>query len=78
MTKDWLLTFGVFLIFLGIFLITLYSFYSSKENTRVEFAIGGFIGPIPFGFATQKELLVIIIMLSMVALIIFLLSYKIQ
>ena len=77
MAKDWLLIFGIIFIFLGIILITLYSFYSSKESAHVEFAIGGFIGPIPFGFATQKELLIIIMILSIVFLIIFVLLHKI-
>jgi len=77
MSKDWLLLFGMFFILLGISLITLYSFYVPKENTYVEFAIGGFIGPIPFGFATQKELLIVIMVLSIIFLIIFLLLYKV-
>ena len=77
MSKDWLLLFGMFFILLGISLITLYSFYVPKDNTYVEFAIGGFIGPIPFGFATQKELLIVIMVLSIIFLIIFLLLYKV-
>ena len=77
MAKDWLLTFGMFFVFLGIILITLYSFYSSKENVHVEFAVGGFIGPIPFGFATQKDLLMLIIVLSIIFLLISIFLYKI-
>ena len=40
---------------------------SFSEN--VEIGIGGFIGPIPFGFATSKPLLLLILLLNILIII---------
>ena len=58
---------GILLIIIGFFLIT----FSSIKESKVEIAVGGFIGPIPFGFATSKELLILIIIISLIFFILF-------
>ncbi|MFH8080932.1 MAG: hypothetical protein QXO84_03600 [Candidatus Aenigmatarchaeota archaeon] len=57
---------GIFLVLIGVFLIILSSF-----RGKVEYGFGGFIGPIPFGWATNQKILIIIIILMML-LILFL------
>jgi uncharacterized protein (TIGR00304 family) len=61
---------GILLIFLGIIIIfagTLLQQQSDKSTTseqgkpKVHIGIGGFIGPIPFGFANSKTALYITI-----------------
>ncbi|MCK4429336.1 MAG: DUF131 domain-containing protein [Candidatus Aenigmarchaeota archaeon] len=61
---------GVILLIIGIILI-LFSLSSGSEG-KVKFAFGGFIGPIPFGFANSPEMLKIVIVISIIALISFL------
>ncbi|OYT35409.1 MAG: hypothetical protein B6U87_00330 [Candidatus Aenigmarchaeota archaeon ex4484_52] len=59
--------FGFILIFSGILLII--NSISAKANAK--FAFGGFLGPIPFGFANNPELLKIIIILCLIGFIVF-------
>lgn len=56
---------GIILIIAGILLI--FSSFSSKPD--VKFAVGGFLGPIPFGFANSPGMLKLIIILSVVVLL---------
>ncbi len=65
---------GVILLIIGIILIL--SSLASNSEGKVKFAFGGFIGPIPFGFANSPEMLKIVIAVSVVALIVFLLFLK--
>ncbi len=53
---------GFLLIFVGIFLV-LISLFKSSSKVKVEWAVGGFVGPIPFGFATKSWLLWLIILI---------------
>lgn len=63
-----LITIGLILLFVGIILIIVGSISSAKN---VKFGFGGFIGPIPFGFANDPRLLWIVIIVTIVLLIIF-------
>ncbi|MBI2674998.1 MAG: hypothetical protein HYX24_00955 [Candidatus Aenigmarchaeota archaeon] len=68
---------GILLIFIGIFLVLIGSMMqASKTEGKVSVGIGGFIGPIPFGFSNSKEMLYMVIAVSMAALLVFLLAPK--
>lgn len=65
---------GIALIFLGIFLTVISALISGKG--KVEYGFGGFIGPIPFGWASNREMLYIIIAISLIMIILFLFYQK--
>lgn len=69
-----LLEIGVLTILLGFFI----TFLALLREGEVKFAIGGFIGPIPFGFANEPSLLVLIVFLVFFLLIISLLFQLFQ
>ncbi len=56
-----LITIGIITILVGIALFIIGSLIEAKES---RFAVGGFIGPIPFGFGNDKTLLYFIIALT--------------
>lgn len=67
---------GFLVVLLGFALIIMGEALQSKESSgrsRVEWAFGGFIGPIPFGFASRSGWLKFIIVLSIIFLFIFVL-----
>jgi len=67
--QEKLLLIGLALIFIGILITIIASFFGGK---KVEYAFGGFIGPIPFGWASnEKMLLVILILLFVISLLLF-------
>ncbi len=66
---------GIGLIFLGIFVTIISSLIHGKG--KVEYGFGGFIGPIPFGWASNPRILFIIIAISLIFLLIFLFSSRI-
>jgi len=50
---------GLALILIGIVFIVISAVsmaLSEKSNEKVDVAVGGFIGPIPFGFFTKKKM----------------------
>lgn len=48
---------GIFLIILGFVVVTIGSLTENRQkSTGTKVAIGGFIGPIPFGWANDKQL----------------------
>ncbi len=70
-----LIPIGIALIFIGIILIIAGSVSSNKG--KVEWGVGGFIGPIPFGFTNSKNMLYFIAFFSLIVLVIFLMNSKI-
>ena len=53
---------GFIVIFTGIFLSL---FNGSKEvGSKAKVAVGGFIGPLPFGFGNDKNLILLAMILS--------------
>ena len=57
----------VFILF-GILLIII----SSIKTNKVEYAFGGFIGPIPFGWANTKQgVILIIIILFLLTILLY-------
>jgi len=69
---------GIALIFLGIFLIFVGIPISqiSEKKTKVEAGFIAFIGPIPIGFATSKEILYISLIISLALLILLVIYLK--
>jgi len=59
-----ILLLGIALILIGFFLVLLSALLSLKAG-KAEVAVGGFIGPIPFGFATSKNMLIAVMLLSL-------------
>ncbi|MEM4367431.1 MAG: hypothetical protein QW350_01880 [Candidatus Aenigmatarchaeota archaeon] len=60
---------GIILIFAGILLTIISAFLSGSK--KIDFAFGGFIGPIPFGWATDHKYLIIILFLLLFSILIF-------
>ena len=54
-----LVTLGIMAIFAGVILVMVGSLTSGKSEVNV--GVGGFIGPIPFGFANNPTMLKIIV-----------------
>lgn len=54
-----LVTIGIMAIFAGIVLVMIGSLTSGKSEVHV--GVGGFVGPIPFGFANSPQMLKIIV-----------------
>jgi len=69
--QEKLLLIGIIFIFLGVLLTIISAFMGSK---KVDFAFGGFIGPIPFGWATNEKALFLLIFIMFLAL--FLLLFR--
>lgn len=71
---------GLILIAIGIILLFIGTILSSKNynvgKTKTEIAIGGFVGPIPFGFFTSKRIFLIWLILFILFLAILILLRK--
>lgn len=68
-----LILIGILVVLVGFVLVTIGAVLQAK---KVEWAFGGFIGPIPFGFASREDLLKLIIVFSIIVLTVFLVLYK--
>ena len=71
-SMEQLIKLGIFLVIIGFIIIIFAALSSNKEsNTKTKVAVGGFIGPIPFGFGNDKNLLWFITILSIIMLVIW-------
>jgi len=70
MLAEQIITIGIIMLFISLLLIIIGSFMSSKDT---KFGFGGFIGPIPFGFANDPRMLWFIFIITIVILILFVL-----
>ena len=61
---------GFIALLIGIVLIIIAGFLGGKDSDS-KVAVGGIIGFIPFGFGTDKRLVLITIIIAVVAFIIF-------
>lgn len=62
-----LIEIGMAVIFIGVIIVIIGSIINAqKGKTESKFAVGGFIGPIPFGFANDKGMLWFVIGISVV------------
>ena len=67
-----LISLGVLLIIMG-FIIVFFGVLKGKESTSgTKVAVGGFIGPIPFGFSNDKNLMWFVAILSLVLFLVWL------
>ncbi|MBI2659518.1 DUF131 domain-containing protein, partial [Candidatus Woesearchaeota archaeon] len=72
-----LITLGVVLIVLGLVIVFFGILKGSKDSTSTKVAVGGFIGPIPFGFGNDKSFVWFVTILSLAVFLIWLLfSFK--
>jgi uncharacterized membrane protein len=64
-----LVSLGIFVILIGFALVIIGSLMSQKGDAKV--AVGGFIGFIPFGFANDKKMLYVLLMIMTLAIMLF-------
>ena len=67
-----LISIGFILLFIGLFLIVLGGISGGSGKSYV--AVGGFVGPIPFGFANNPRMLRIITIITICLFILFFLT----
>jgi uncharacterized membrane protein len=68
---------GFVVILIGIFIIIVASLLGEEGEKRIHWGFGGFIGPIPFGFASERGILYVIITICVILFILYLLSQRI-
>ena len=62
-----LISLGILLIVIGFIIVFLGILKGPKEtSSRTKVAIGGFIGPVPFGFGNDKNLVWLVTIVSFV------------
>jgi uncharacterized membrane protein len=73
-----LILIGFLTVFVGIALIIIGSILTATKSkqTKVEWGFGGFIGPIPFGAASQEDILKLIMIVSLFFFVLFLIFGK--
>ena len=65
-------TVGIIFIFIGFIIIFFGALMNSKETgTKTKIAVGGFIGPFPFGFGNDKSMVWFAIVLSLALFLLF-------
>ena len=69
---------GIAMIFIGFAIVFFGTFFGAKESaSKSKVAVGGFIGPIPFGFGNDKNLVWFVTILSLVVFILWIVfSFK--
>ena len=70
-----LISLGTILIFIGFIIVFFGIFMGAKESatSKTKVAIGGFIGPIPFGFGNDKNLVWFVTILSLALFLVWIL-----
>ena len=70
---DQIISFGIVLIVIGFFIVFFGSLKgSSDSNSKTKVAVGGFIGPIPFGFGNDKNMVRFVTILSVIIFLLWL------
>ena len=72
MIEKYILPLGIGLIFLGIFLVIIFSFLSAEKGES-KVAVGGIIGFIPFGFGNDKRVVWFVISLTAILFVFWML-----
>ena len=72
MISNYLLPAGIILLFIAIAFIVIGSF-ASADKTDAKVAVGGVIGFVPFGFATDKKMLWFVMILTAIVFVSFIL-----
>lgn len=65
-----LITLGLILIVIGVLVLMIGMFLSADKNTKVEGGGVIMIGPIPIGFGTSKEMMILAMILAIILMII--------
>lgn len=62
---------GVIVIFIGVAIVIIGSLLGAGGDGKggAKIAVGGFIGPIPFGFANDKPLLYVVIAVAIIMVV---------
>lgn len=68
---EFLILGGIFFIVIGMFLVIAGSLLSQKSDSNVKVGVGGFIGPIPFGFANDRAMYYGVLVVMVFALIVW-------
>ena len=68
--NEQILGLGIILIFIGFILVFVSALLGGQGESK--FAIGGFIGPIPFGSASRGDILKLVMIVSLIFFILFL------
>ena len=64
---------GILLMIIGFFIVFFGMFMGAKESdSKAKVAVGGFIGPIPFGFGNDKNLVLFVTIISVVLFLVWL------
>ncbi len=63
---------GIVIILIGFVVVFFGLLKGAKEPSKAKVAIGGFIGPIPFGFGNDKTLLWFVTVLSLILFLLWL------
>ena len=69
---NYLLSAGIILFFIAVAFIVIGSLAGAERN-NTEIAFGGFVGFIPFGFATNKRMLLFVMILTVAFAVFFVL-----
>ena len=65
---------GILLIIIGFAIVFFGTFFGAKQgNSSTKVAFGGFIGPIPFGFGNDKNLVWFVTILSLAIFLVWIL-----
>jgi len=67
-----LIILGVLLIIIGFVIIFFGILAGSKDSSKTKVAVGGFIGPIPFGFGNDRNFVWFVTILSLAVFLIWL------
>jgi len=67
-----LISIGILMIGIGFVIVFFGMFMGAKESTsKTKIAVGGFIGPIPFGFGNDKNFVWFVTILSLVVFLVW-------
>jgi uncharacterized membrane protein len=76
--EEQLIRIGIAVVFIGVALIVLGgSLAALKSRSKVEWAVGGILGFVPFGFGTNKKLAILAMAVSTIFLL-FLVLLKLR
>ena len=77
METERLVGLGIIVVFLGLIMIFTGALTGKETNSKTKIAVGGFIGFIPFGFGNDKRMVWAAIIISFVALAVWIfLNYR--
>lgn len=71
--SSFFLLLGLVFVVIGIVIIAAVTLLGKSGETRTEVGVGGFIGFLPFGFATSKGMLYLVVALTVAMAAAFLL-----